>query len=366
MQSLTKPQRLQIYIRRLQSQPCYRNASTASAITPAAPIDQTIHSVPPIARHPPTQPPSHKPPEFRKSQLLRSYASLLRSSPLILLFQHNNIRSVEWMALRREIAVALRKLEETRAKENGTEVDTTISSGIKLQILQTGIFAAALRIVEFYHPEETHQHQPLHPPPPPHPTDPRTQSSTPLPPSSTSPAPKQNTTTSAPPPLYTHDLSPTAHLTVAHHPTRNRPNRHALRHHHGLEPLLSGPLCALTLPSISPPHLSLLLRLLAPSPPAFAAPKRREQPGYHDPAVQAAVAKLLLLGARVEGRGALDRAGTEWVGGLVGGLEGTRAELVRVLQGAGVGIVGALEGAGRAVYGVVEGRRRMLEEGEEG
>ncbi|KAI9655388.1 MAG: hypothetical protein M1821_005536 [Bathelium mastoideum] len=377
MQSFRKPLRpghncLRLRAIELHGDRCQRrHASTAAAIASATPADQTIHTVTPIARFPPTQPPSHKPPEFRKSQLLRSYASLLRSSPLILLFQHNNIRSTEWMALRREIAVALRKLEESRASEAGTDLDTTISSGIKLHILQTGIFAAALRIVEFYHPEQQqqqqqqHHHHPSSPPPPllpststspspfPDANDPQLPSSTPLP----------NATPSPADPTFTHTLSRHAHdaVVAAHRPHRPRRAQHQQPQTHGLEPLLSGPLCALAFPSLSPAHLAVLIRLLAPAPPRFPAPRRREQPGYHDPAVQAAVQKLLLLGARVEGR-ALDGAGVEWVGGMEGGLEGLRGRLVGLLQGVGMGLVGALDGAGRAVYGVMEGRRRMLDE----
>ena len=81
----------------------------------------------------------------------------------------------------------------------------------------------------------------------------------------------------------------------------------------------------------------------------------------------------MLLGARVEGR-AMDAEGVAWVGGIEGGLEGLRAELVRlvsgeevkgglvrVLDGLGSGLVGALEGSGRGLWGVLERRRGMLE-----
>ncbi|KAI9710985.1 MAG: hypothetical protein M1820_002423 [Bogoriella megaspora] len=336
---LLQPKQLTIRIRALRIQPYQRRfASVAAAITPAVPIDQTVHSVPPIARYPPTQPPSYKPPEYRKSQLLRSYASLLRSSPLILLFQHNNIRSVEWMALRREIASALHKLEEARAREAGTEIDVTISSGIKLQILQTSIFATALKIVEFYNP-------PL-PPSTSHPVDPSTASSAPLP----------NTTADPSNPIHTHTLSTHAHDSVTTKFGPRRSKRHAL------DPLLSGPICAVTFPRVAPAHLATLLRLLSPSP-QFPAPRRREVPSYHEPAVQAAVQKLVLLGARIEGR-VLDGEGVAWVGGIQGGMEGLRAQLVGVLQGAQMGLLGALEGAGRSLYAMVEGRRVMLEEDE--
>lgn len=72
----------------------------------------------------------------------------------------------------------------------------------------------------------------------------------------------------------------------------------------------------------------------------------------------------------------MDEEGVRWVGGIQGGLEGLRVELVtligadalkvglvKVLEGVGVGLVGALEGSGRGLWGVLEGRRGMLEEG---
>jgi len=72
----------------------------------------------------------------------------------------------------------------------------------------------------------------------------------------------------------------------------------------------------------------------------------------------------------------MDAEGVAWVGGIEGGLEGLRAELVRlvsgdevksglvrVLDGVGSGLVGALEGSGRDLWGTLDGRRRMLEDG---
>ena len=70
--------------------------------------------------------------------------------------------------------------------------------------------------------------------------------------------------------------------------------------------------------------------------------------------------KLLLLGARVEGR-VLDGGGVRWVGGL-GGLEQLRAEVVAVLQSGGVRVVGALGGAGAGVVGNLEAWRVGREE----
>lgn len=69
----------------------------------------------------------------------------------------------------------------------------------------------------------------------------------------------------------------------------------------------------------------------------------------------------MLLGARVEGR-ILDMEGVRWVGGIDGGIDGLRAQLVYMLQGVGAGITTALEGAGQSLYFTMESRRQMLEE----
>lgn len=57
-----------------------------------------------------------------------------------------------------------------------------------------------------------------------------------------------------------------------------------------------------------------------------------------------------------------DTEGVRWIGGIEGGMEGLRGQLVGMLQGVGVGLTGALEGASRSLYFTVEGRRMMLEE----
>lgn len=133
----------------------------------------------------------------------------------------------------------------------------------------------------------------------------------------------------------------------------------------------------LTFPTVSPQHLSSVLSLLSPSP-EFPAPRRRANPGYYDHPVQSGLQKLLLLGARVEGR-AMDGEGVRWVGGIVGGIDGLRGELVRLisgdalkvrlvrmLEGVGGGLVSNLEAARMGVWRTLEGRRMELEEGEKG
>lgn len=81
--------------------------------------------------------------------------------------------------------------------------------------------------------------------------------------------------------------------------------------------------------------------------------------------MQTGLQKLLLLGARVEGK-VFDIDGTKWVGGIEGGLEGLQAQLVSMLQGFGAGLTNTLESAGKSLYFTVEGRRTMLEDEEKG
>lgn len=246
----------------------------------------------------------------------------------MLLFQHNNLKSQEWVGLRRELTKALRKVDEARVITG--HASEPLADGIKIQIIQTGIFAAALRIVEFYKPESRSSTL--------DPTDPSISSSATIPlysPSSDG---------------LTHSLSTAAHEAVAD--TRTA---------HALAPLLSGPLMLLTFPNVSPEHMKAAMSILSPSAPDFPAPTRRANPGWHDAGVQSGLQKILLLGARVEGK-VFDVDGTKWVGKIEGGLDGLRAQLVAMLQGSGASITNTLESAGRSLYFTVEGRRTMLED----
>jgi len=105
-------------------------------------------SSPQIKRYSPVQPPSHRNPSYRKSQLLRSYVSLLQTTPLILVFQHNNLKATEWVGIRRELNTALRKVDDQLVAA-GKEA---IAPNVKLTIIQTNIFEPALRIAEYYRP----------------------------------------------------------------------------------------------------------------------------------------------------------------------------------------------------------------------
>ncbi len=254
----------------------------------------------------------------------------------MLLFQHNNLKSTEWMGIRRELVQALRKVDETRAAEG--RPDANLADGIKIQIIQTGIFAAALRVVEYFLPE-VQPEVPYY-----HPSDPAIQSSLPI-------AKTASTSDDA---GLTHGLSRKAHDAVLDKKLT-----------HALTPLLAGPLVVVTFPTVSPQHMKAALSILSPSPPAFPAPTRRANPGYHDLAVQGGLQKLLLLGARVEGK-VFDTEGTRWVGGIEGGLEGLRGQLVAMLQGIGAGVTNTLESAGKSLYFTIEGRRGMLEDQQKG
>src|SRR5271170_3370794 len=60
----------------------------------------------------PMQPPSFRRPDARRSQLLRQYVAILRSSPLMLIFQHSCVKANEFKAVRRELREALRRVDE--------------------------------------------------------------------------------------------------------------------------------------------------------------------------------------------------------------------------------------------------------------
>jgi large subunit ribosomal protein L10 len=251
---------------------------------------------------------------------------------LILIFQHNNVKAVEWMSIRRELAIALRKLDATR-EQTGQE---TLAEEIKMQVIQTNIFASALKVVEFFNPgESTLDHAQ-------HPTDPRTNTSAQIP----------QTSSAAEDERFAHGLSKRAHEIA---------NNRKLKLE--LEPLLSGPLAVVAFPDVSPQYLKAVLSILAPSKGTFPAPTRKANPDYYEPAVQAGLQKLMLLGARVEGK-VFDVDGTKWVGGIDGGLDGLRAQLVHMLQGVGGSLTSALEGASKSLYFTVEGRRMDMEEKE--
>ncbi|KAJ5868497.1 hypothetical protein N7534_003050 [Penicillium rubens] len=299
-----------------------RSASTAAAVTPAASIEQMTRSPAPVSRFPPTQPPSHRNPEYRRSQLLRSYTSLLRTSPLIVLFQHNNLKSMEWAAIRRELTIALRKVDEKIAAEGRTA--PALAPYIKIQTIQTSIFEVALRIVDAI--------------------DPVTQTSAEIPAISGS---KDD-------PALTHDLSRTAHQAVKN-----------MKGMHELSPLLIGPVAVLSIPTVSPEHMKAALSILAPKESGFKGPTRKANPEYHEPIVQDGLRKINLLAARVDNQ-VFDIDQTKWVGSIEGGMDGLRSQLVTALQSMSSSVATTLEGAGKSIYFTLESRRSVLEEEEKG
>ncbi|KAJ5149748.1 hypothetical protein N7448_001326 [Penicillium atrosanguineum] len=299
-----------------------RAASTAAApaVTPAAPIEQMTRSPAPIARTPPTQPPSHRSPEYRRSQLLRQYTSLLRTSPLMVLFQHNNLKSTEWAAIRRELTKALQKVDEKIAAEASSRWPFVLSNTSGL---------ARMRLLL-----ET----------PPSAVDPVTQTSAELPAFSGS----------RDDPALTHDLSRSAHIAVK-----------KMKGKHELAEVLTGPIAILSIPTVSPEHMKAALSILTPKEAGFPAPTRKGNPDYHDPTVQLGLQKLNLLGARVDGK-VFDIAETKWVGSIEGGMDGLRSQLVMALQSMGSSVTSTLEGAGKSLYFTMESRRSVLEEEQKG
>lgn len=228
------------------------------------------------------------------------------------------------MSIRRELASALNKVDAERAK-NGQEL---LANDIKFQVIQTGIFASALRVVEFFNPEESTLDTAQNP------TDPGTQ---------TSPEDSR----------FTHGLSRRAHEIANNRKLRSE-----------LEPLMSGPLAVLSFPSVTPQHLKAAFSILSPGP-DFPAPRRNANPDYHSLEVQGGLQKLMFLGARVEGK-VFDVDGTKWVGGIEGGIDGLRAQLVQMLQGVGAGVTNALDSASKSLYFTMEGRRMDMEDKEKG
>ncbi|KAK4671362.1 hypothetical protein QC764_600880 [Podospora pseudoanserina] len=273
---------------------------------------------------PPTKPPTARPGETRKAQLLRTYTSLLRTTPVVLLFQHNNLTAEEWIAVRRELKAALDAVPATG------DASADIASKAKIQVVRTSIFDVAMKLVEFFDPSKVE------------------------PTSAPTATGKRVKVT------YNHDLSKAAWKAVKS-VTMGETKIPETSTYAQLSALMVGPVAAFTLPSVSPQHLAAALSILAPSPPQFPAPTRKKNPGYHEPITQSALQKLLLIGARIEDK-AFDMEGVKWVGGIDNGLDGLRAQLVHMLQSAGMGLTSTLEGAGKALWLTMESRRTVLEE----
>lgn len=248
----------------------------------------------------------------------------------MLVFQHNNLTAVEWAAIRRELRFSLASVDTPPSMS-----DIDFVSKIQLQVIRTRIFDVALKIVEFHDPAS-------------------------VPPSTAVTASGKQVEVT-----YNHDLSKAAYDAVRK-VSKGEVEIPEDSHYKELAPLLVGPVALLTIPAVSPAHLAAALKVLSPTvggPPGnlFAPPTRKKQPSYYDPIAQAGLSKLLLVGGRIEGK-VFDLDGVKWVGGIEGGLDGLRAQLVYMLQSAGLGLTSALEGAGKSLWLTLESRRSVLEE----
>lgn len=242
----------------------------------------------------------------------------------MLIFQHNNITATEWAAVRRELRSALAAVAPPASAADGS-APVDITPSILLQVVRTHMLNQALKVDEFFDP-------------------------------ATIPAPQKGAKAE-----YTHDLSMAAYKAVkAADKAIPEDSMYAQ-----LAPLMIGPLALLTFPAVSPQHLAAALSILAPNAPAFPAPTRKKSPSYYELTTQNALHKLLLVGARVEGK-VFDAEGVRWVGGIPGGLEGLRGQLVGMLQSAGLGLTTALEGASKSLWVTMESRRTVMEEEQNG
>ena len=215
------------------------------------------------------------------------------------------------MAIRRELAQALRAVDDDSSSSSPSSIP--LADRIEINVIRRRIFEYALLVVDHFRPDSL-------------------------------PRSPQNE------PVFTHALSRAAYEAVA-----------GKRYDHPLHPLLCGPLAMLSFPVVSTRHLKAALSILSPHAPLFPAPSRRANPGYYDPVVQAGLQKLLLLGARVEGK-VFDVDETRWVGTIEGGMEGLRAQLVGLLGSFSARVTGVLETPGRSLYYTLEGRKGMLDE----
>jgi large subunit ribosomal protein L10 len=198
---------------------------------------------------------------------------------------------------------------------DGTVPTNTVDS-IQLSVLRTRIFDTAFKVVEFFDAEAA--------------------------------AGRSN--------AYTHDLSSTAYETIKKANLDDPTTTYAQ-----IRPLLTGPVAALTIPTVNPAHLAAALKILAPSAPNFPAPSRKKNPGYHELTAQSGLQKLILIGGRIEDK-AFDSDGIKWVGGIEGGVDGLRSQLVSMLQSAGLGLTTALEGHSKGLWLALESRRTQLDE----
>ncbi|RPA99380.1 hypothetical protein L873DRAFT_1806932 [Choiromyces venosus 120613-1] len=238
--------------------------SSTTSVSPDAPLPP-----PTLPGLSPTQPRTVKSPLTRKTQLHRTYLSLLRSTPLMLFFQHNNLRATEWVALRRELLFGLRKIDP----------NSTLAEGTRITVLKPALFASSLRVAE--------GHDPLH---------------------------KRSS-------------EPGGSKIIAEKTEK-------LKETHPLSPVLTGPVAALSFPSVEPVHLKAALDILFP----LKNPKK----GL-DPLAISGLQKFVLLAGRVDGHVYGSRSGEGRVMdidlirvlALLPDVNTLRGELLAMLRGAG-------------------------------
>lgn len=271
----------------------------------AAPISRRhAHSVAipsraPVVRRALTQPESHKTALARKTQLHRSYLSLIRSSPLLLIFQHNNLRAIEWTALRRELRNATNKI----ASDGGELAALT-----KITLIRSALFSSALRVAEGFdkaHPKES----------------------------------------------GLAGTSKEAYAQTLH-----------LRDELPLNALLTGPTATLSFPVVSPPHLKVVLDIMFPAKGHKRGLDPLAVSGLQKLVLLGARVDGHVAGGRIgEGR-VLDGDQVRLVSGLKG-IEDMRGELAAILQSVGGGeLVRSLGSVGLGIVRTVEGRRKIMEE----
>ncbi|KAF3932249.1 hypothetical protein ABW19_dt0201713 [Dactylella cylindrospora] len=253
------------------------------------------------------QPASHRPFNSRQTLLHRTYISLLRSTPLLVLFQHNNVKGNELVAIRRDLknvmanvdaqVAASRPPPEPSADGIVAPPPSPVGEQVRLTVLNTEVFSAALRVAEYL------------------------------------PAGVEVPTSSGP---------------KAYNLTAR------LKKKHPLAPLMVGPIGAVEFPVVSPPHLLAVLNLLFPERMAFRKGT--------DPAFISGVGKLLLLGAKVDkiGGQTIDTDTVKHICTL-GDIDTLRGQLLGLIQSPSAGLVATLQSPSKGLWVMMEGRRKMLD-----
>ncbi|KAK6335496.1 hypothetical protein TWF696_002270 [Orbilia brochopaga] len=252
-------------------------------------------------------PPAHRPYYSRGHLLHRSYISLLRATPLLVMFQHNNLRAGELVSIRRDLRTAMANVDAMVAASRpppGPTEDGTVPSQprpvgeqVKMTILNTTVFSAALRSAEYL------------------PKDAEVRSSS----------------------------SPEAYTMTMQYTDA-----------HPLSSVLVGPTGVIQFPEVSPPHLLGVLNLLFPEKYTFRKGT--------DPAFISGVQKLVLLGAKVDkvGGTTIDTDSLKHITTL-GDLTTLQGQLLGVMQSAGGSLISTLQSPARGLWFVMDGRRKMLD-----